>query len=97
MKVLTHLHNWIVAALLLLATPLWADDARLDDLFQQLQTSTDQEAVQITGMIWLEWSKSGSPAMDLLLKRGRDAMNAGQPGLAIEHLTALIDHAPDFA
>ena len=102
MKVLSHLHNWIVAALLLLATalwapPLWADDARLDDLFQQLQTATDEEAMQITGMIWLEWSKSGSPAMDLLLKRGRDAMNAGQPGLAIEHLTALIDHAPDFA
>ena len=97
MKVLSRLHNWIVAALLLLSSPVWADDTRLDDLFQQLQTATDEEAQQITGMIWLEWSKSGSPAMDLLLKRGRDAMNAGQPGLAIQHFTALIDHAPDFA
>jgi tetratricopeptide (TPR) repeat protein len=97
MKVLSCLHNWIVAALLLLSSPVWADDARLDDLFQQLQTATDEEAAQITGMIWLEWSKSGSPAMDLLLKRGRDAMNAGQPGLAIQHFSALIDHAPDFA
>ncbi len=97
MKVLSRLHNWIVAALLLLSTAVWADDTRLDDLFQQLQTATDEEAQQITGMIWLEWSKSGSPAMDLLLKRGRDAMNAGQPGLAIQHFTALIDHAPDFA
>ena len=97
MKALTHLHNWIVAALLLLATPVWADEARLDDLFQQLQTATAEESAQITTSIWIEWSKSGSPAMDLLLKRGRDAMNAGQPGLAIEHLTALIDHAPDFA
>ncbi len=97
MKVLSRLHNWIVAALLLLSSPVWADDTRLDDLFQQLQTATDEEAQQITGMIWLEWSKSGSPAMDLLLKRGRDAMNAGQPGLALEHFTALIDHAPDFA
>jgi tetratricopeptide (TPR) repeat protein len=97
MKVLSRLHNWIVAAVLLLSTPLWADDARLDDLFQQLQTATDEEATQITELIWLEWSKSGSPSMDLLLKRGRDAMNAGQPGLAIEHFTALIDHAPDFA
>ncbi len=97
MKVLSRLHNWIVAALLLLSTAVWADDTRLDDLFQQLQTATDEEAQQITGMIWLEWSKSGSPAMDLLLMRGRDAMNAGQPGLAIQHFTALIDHAPDFA
>ena len=97
MKALAPLHNWIVAAFLLLSTPLWADEARLDDLFRQLQTATAEEASQITGMIWLEWSKSGSPAMDLLLKRGRDAMNAGQPGLAIGHLTALIDHAPDFA
>ena len=70
---------------------------RLDDLFQQLQTATDEEASGISDNIWIEWSKSGSPAMDLLLKRGRDAMNAGLPQVAIGHLTALIDHAPDFA
>ncbi len=44
-----------------------------------------------------EWSKSGSPAMDLLLQRGREAMRAGDHKAAIEHLTALTDHAPDFA
>ncbi len=92
-----HLHNWIVAALLLLASPVWADEALLDDLFRQLQTATAEDSVQITTSIWLEWSKSGSPAMDLLLKRGRDAMRAGHPGLATQHLTALIDHAPEFA
>ena len=47
--------------------------------------------------IWREWSKSGSSAMDLLLQRGRDAMSVGETGAAIEHFTALIDHAPDFA
>lgn len=35
--------------------------------------------------------------MDLLLKRGRDAMAEGNIKLAIEHLTALVDQAPDFA
>jgi len=35
--------------------------------------------------------------MDLLLERGRDAMSAGMPDVAVEHLTALIDHAPEFA
>ena len=34
--------------------------------------------------------------MDLLLERGRDAMEAGDYGAAVEHLTALVDHAPDF-
>jgi tetratricopeptide (TPR) repeat protein len=43
------------------------------------------------------WSLSGSPAMDLLLERGRRAMAEGEFDAAIEHLTALTDHAPDFA
>lgn len=99
MKALGALYNLIVAALfaLALASPVAADTTKLDDLFQQLQTATDEEAVQITTNIWIEWSKSGSPAMDLLLKRGRDALASGHPEIAIEHFTALIDHAPDFA
>ncbi|WP_235953211.1 hypothetical protein [Salipiger sp. PrR002] len=44
-----------------------------------------------------EWSKSGSAAMDLLLKRGRDALEVGEIDTAIGHLTALTDHAPGFA
>ena len=44
-----------------------------------------------------EWSKSGSAAMDLLLKRGEDALDQGDVPAAIGHLTALTDHAPDFA
>lgn len=43
-----------------------------------------------------QWSLSGSPAMDLLLARGRDALRAGDPKTAVDHLTALIDHAPKF-
>ncbi len=99
MKAVRALHNLVVATLLVLslATPLVADESRLDDLFQQLQSATDEEALGITDTIWLEWSRSGSPAMDLLLKRGRDAMNAGLPQIAVGHLTALIDQAPDFA
>ncbi|MEE4186926.1 MAG: tetratricopeptide repeat protein, partial [Roseobacter sp.] len=40
---------------------------------------------------------SGSAAMDLLLKRGRDALEEEDNERAIEHLSALTDHAPDFA
>ncbi len=35
--------------------------------------------------------------MDLLLKRGKDAIEARDAPAAIEHFTALTDHAPDFA
>ncbi|WP_440227336.1 hypothetical protein, partial [Escherichia coli] len=43
------------------------------------------------------WSQSGSPAVDLLLRRGQDALEAGAPEVAVEHFTAAIDHAPAFA
>ncbi|KAG1713612.1 TPR repeat-containing protein [Nymphon striatum] len=53
--------------------------------------------LRIEGQIISEWSKSGSAAMDLLLRRGEDALEAGTPEVAVEHFTALVDHAPDFA
>ena len=69
----------------------------LDDLFAKLLTADDATSARLEQDIWREWSKSGSPAMDLLLQRGRDAMAVGDNDAAIEHLTALIDHAPEFA
>ncbi|PIE07624.1 MAG: hypothetical protein CSA73_01795, partial [Rhodobacterales bacterium] len=42
-------------------------------------------------------SQSGSPAMDLLLQRGRRALAEERPGAALAPLTALTDHAPEFA
>ena len=100
MKALIQLHNRIVAAfvlLFLLALPGMAQTAKLDGLFDQLLTATDEESQNIEQEIWIEWSKSGSLAMDLLLERGRSAMALGAPDVAIEHFTAVIDHAPEFA
>jgi len=42
-------------------------------------------------------SRSGSVAMDLLLQRGQDALEEENYQAAIEHFTALTDHAPQFA
>ena len=82
---------------LLSCLPGAAQTAKLDDLFARLQKADEAEASQIEADIWMEWSKSGSSAMDLLLQRGKDAMANGQPDVAVQHLTALVDHAPDFA
>lgn len=93
--------NRIVAALVplfLTCAPVLAEDvAKLDGLFERLKTAELGEAGRIEREIWIEWSKSGSPAIDLLLQRGKDAMNLGDTAQAIEHFTAVIDHAPDFA
>ena len=104
MRSRVRLHNHIVAAILPIllamsaaALPALAEPSRLDSLFERLQATDDANARQIEREIWIEWSKSGSPAMDLLLERGRNAMAEGDTAAAIEHLTALIDHAPDFA
>jgi tetratricopeptide (TPR) repeat protein len=89
----------IVAALLVVAMPALAQaaDPDMDDLYKKLADPGNADWAITQADILREWSKSGSPAMDLLLKRGRDAMEAGDLEAAIEHLTALTDHAPEFA
>ncbi len=100
MKAWPRLHNTVVAALLPLifaAGTAFGQTTKLDGLFDKLKTADEQAAARIEQEIWIEWSKSGSAAMDVLLERGRAAMAAGEIELAVEHFTALIDHAPDFA
>ena len=55
------------------------------------------EAGRIEREVQMAWSRSGSATMDLLYARGNDAMRDGNTKLAIEHFTALTDHAPEFA
>ncbi len=73
------------------------DGTGVDELLSRLARPEQPGWQQIEQAIIREWSKSGSPAMDLLLQRGRDALEEGDTGIALEHLTALTDHAPDFA
>ena len=81
-----------------LAVPVRAQDgADLGALFGRL-AEPDGEGWRIAESdILREWSKSGSPAMDLLLQRAEEALDQGDTATAIGHLTALTDHAPDFA
>lgn len=73
-------------------------DPREADLLRQLAEAEDvQAAARVESALAALWSQSGSAAVDLLLRRGADALEAGSPEAAIEHLTAAIDHAPAFA
>ncbi|MBY5932068.1 tetratricopeptide repeat protein [Tateyamaria omphalii] len=69
----------------------------VDEMLEALQSAEPAEATRLTREIEREWAQSGSTALDMLLRRGRDALEEQKPDIAIEHLTALIDHAPDFA
>ncbi|MFT6931415.1 MAG: tetratricopeptide (TPR) repeat protein [Paracoccaceae bacterium] len=97
---LSAIHNTLLAAILafgLLGSAVQAQTPELDALFEQLQADDVPNWETLEREIWRLWSQSGSAAMDFLLERGRDAMAAGDFTAAIEHLTALTDHAPEFA
>lgn len=97
MRILLNIVFLALALATLAGAPARAQTEALDTLFEQLAEANEQSWQKIEQDIWSEWSKSGSASMDLLLDRGRQAMAAGDLALAIGHLTALIDHAPNFA
>lgn len=71
--------------------------AKLDGLFVQLATPDLPDAARVEADIQRLWGQSGSPAMDLLLRRAQEAIAAQDPNAALDHLNAAIDHDPDFA
>ena len=76
-----HGFKHIVAAFVLLlgfSAPGAAETDRLDSLFTDLKTADTEQAARIEAQIRDAWSRSGSPAMDLLLRRGSEALEAGE-------------------
>ncbi|NVO54894.1 hypothetical protein HW561_03715 [Rhodobacteraceae bacterium B1Z28] len=92
-----------VAALVILVTystscvAQQADSRDEAELLQQLAQATPGQVVGIERQLKALWSQTGSASADLLLERARDALDDGDTAAAIDHLTALTDHAPDFA
>lgn len=74
-----------------------ADSTDPAELLERLAQAEPADAGRIDRQLRAHWSKTGSASMDLLLKRGRDAMEVGDLEAALEHFTALTDHAPEFA
>jgi len=85
-----------IAAFSLPSTAL-AQERSEAELLDALRTAEAAEAKRIETELMNLWSGSGSDSMDFLLRRGRDAIEVQNWRRAIEHLTALTDHAPDFA
>lgn len=86
-----------LAVALSLALPGMAQDRSLSDLMAEL---ADPEAQDVEGLqreIHRRWSRSGSSAVDFLVMRGEQALEQGNLIRAVDHFSAAIDHAPDFA
>lgn len=91
----------VASAFLLFGAPVLAQPAaeaeRLDALFAELAEPGRTDWTRIEAEIARIWSQSGSSAMDLLLERGNEALEAKNFQAAVDHYSAVIDHAPDFA
>lgn len=93
-----NLHPLVTALVLGVAISLPATaETVTTPLYEQLRDADAADAARISREIEREWSRSGSTALDMLLRRGREALENDEIDVAIEHLTAVTDHAPDFA
>lgn len=73
-------------------------DPELDALFVQLEQAPDAEAAApIEQQIWLRWSDSGSPTVNVLLERAEAAESDGDPEMAERFLDQASDLAPEYA
>ena len=72
--------------------------ARLDDMFTRLKAAPNPEDANLVAEeIWAIWLESGSPSINLILRRGSDAQKKGKPAKArqmFDHVTSL---SPDYA
>ena len=103
MSVIHPIRKGIVAAIVAIvmnSIPLaeqTADSQDEAELLAALLQADSTEAKRLERQLQRLWSRSGSASMELLLKRGQDALETEDYTAAIGHLTALTDHAPDFA
>lgn len=99
MRMMQLLHNIAVAALVcgIPALAQAQEPSRAEALLDRLAQPDLRNWQVVEEEIYMLWSRSGSATADYLLQRGRAALEAGEMDAAYQHLTALTDHAPDFA
>lgn len=70
----------------------------LDQLFAALRTAPDEAGAQLVETrIWQVWMSGGSPAVQLLMRRGLRNLEARSLSDALEDFDAVIALAPDLA
>ena len=96
MKQARSILNLVVAATFTFASNMvQAQAVDMEALMQEL--ATGEGWARAERQILREWGRSGSTSVDYLFQRGQAALQTGEAEAAIEHFSAVIDHAPDFA
>ena len=85
----------LVSAFSALAEPKSRNE--LDRLYEALTEAEAKTAVGIERDIVRLWELSGSVSVDFLYKNGYDALEAKDFKAAVDHFSAVIEFAPDFA
>lgn len=70
----------------------------LDDLFNNLRSDPNANSAKATaGLIWREWSSSGSKTIDLLMTWAARAMGQKDYAVANDFLDQVVVLAPEYA
>lgn len=89
--------NAIVAAVLCGFPVGLQAQSTVDDFLDRLADPELRNWDVVEADVYQRWQISGSATADYLLRRGLEAMEAEDFDAAYDHLTALTDHAPEFA
>jgi tetratricopeptide (TPR) repeat protein len=91
----------LITALVLLPASARAQRRRelsVDQLFEALKLApTDEAARAVEAQIWQAWLQQGSPAVQLLMRRGMRNLHARALDDALEDFDAVIALAPEMA
>lgn len=87
----------VALAVTILAPVSAAAQSTSDDFLDRLADPELRNWEVVEADLYQRWQISGSATADYLLRRGIEAMEADEFDAAYDHLTALTDHAPDFA
>jgi len=93
----------VTALIVSLATiSSFADQTKpeLKALFETLKNSEDLiEISEVQNEIWFHWYElpSDASALQTIFDDGMRALHFGQPQIAVDHFTRVIESAPDFA
>jgi tetratricopeptide (TPR) repeat protein len=97
MPIRTRLLNLVVAAVLCGIPAIAVAQPTADELLDRLAQPDLRNWDVVEQQLYQTWSRSGSASADYLLRQGREALEADDLEAAYDHLTALTDHAPEFA
>lgn len=91
----------VLAAIALLPRPALAQGGgrrlTLDQLFEALRLAPTEEAARaVEGEIWAAWMQQGSPAVQLLMRRGLRNLQARSLDDALEDFDAVVALAPEI-